>query len=196
MVSSIVVIHEMVTLTSPLALSEASFKLFAPRLYERYREVLSGVRVRDGNLRPPFENNVFAAATFNLGGDVTTLIHTDHLNYAPGWCAIVALGKFDPDKGGHLIIWDLGIAIRFPPGSLIFLPSAILRHSNVALAPGDTRYSFTQYTAGGIFRWSACGFQSQRSFLAQGGQHEVTGWERWQSAITQFSTVAELSGTS
>ncbi|KAJ7624191.1 hypothetical protein B0H17DRAFT_1151319 [Mycena rosella] len=50
-----------------------------------------------------------------------------------GWCSITALGDFDPNKGGHLILWDLRLAIRFPPGSTILIPSALLHHSNVAI---------------------------------------------------------------
>ena len=122
-----------------------------------------------------------------------TYTHTDHLNYASGWCAVVALGSFNPDLGGHLVLWDLGIAIRFPPGSLLFLPSAILRHSNVAVAPGHHRYSFTQYTAGGLFRWRECGYRSQKDFLAAGQAFGVSGWERWRQGASRFSTLDELT---
>ncbi|KAJ7620521.1 hypothetical protein DFH06DRAFT_1010638, partial [Mycena polygramma] len=45
---------------------------------------------------------------------------------------------FDPNLGGHLILWDLNLVIRFPPGSSIFIPSALLRHSNVSALHGAT----------------------------------------------------------
>ena len=106
--------------------------------------------------------------------------------------AIVALGDYDPSKGGHLLLWDLKVAVRFPPGALIFLPSAILRHSNVAVGPSERRYSFTQYTAGGLFRWFECGFQSQKAFEAKGNKHRRTGWERWEEGVQRFSTLEEL----
>ncbi|KAJ6579042.1 hypothetical protein DFH09DRAFT_1246182 [Mycena vulgaris] len=60
---------------------------------------------------------------------------------------------FDPIRGGHLVLWDLKLVICFPPGSTILIPSAVLRHSNVGIAPAESRYSFTQFTAAGLFRW-------------------------------------------
>ncbi|KAI0710977.1 hypothetical protein C8Q76DRAFT_623696 [Earliella scabrosa] len=171
---------------------DASFKLFAPKLYEDYRSLMGGLRQHHPDLRPAFGNNVFVASTFNLGGNVATYIHTDHLNYASGWCAVVALGDFNPDVGGHLVLWDLGIVLRFPPGSLLFLPSAILRHSNVVVPEGQRRYSFTQYTAGGLFRWQECGYRSQKDFLAAGHRYDLSGWQRWRSGVERYSTLSEL----
>lgn len=134
----------------------ASFKLYAPRLHAYYEHILTTLERNDEKVERVFDNNAFAGTTFNLGPKVTTYVHTDHLNFAPGWCAVVALGKFDPEKGGHLVLPDLGLAIEFPPSSLIFLPSAILRHCNAAIGEHETRYSFTQYTAGGLMRWVEC----------------------------------------
>jgi hypothetical protein len=105
------------------------------------------------NLRQNFENSPWACCTFNFGPFTVSIPHLDFANLAWGWCAITALGNFDPDKGGHLILWDLGLVIRLPPGCTVLIPSAILRHSNVKIQPGETRYSFTQYTAGHLFRW-------------------------------------------
>ncbi|KAJ7025053.1 hypothetical protein C8F04DRAFT_1269659 [Mycena alexandri] len=105
--------------------------------------------------------SVFAAATFNFGPATVTFPHIDALNLAWGWCAITALGFFNPDVGGHLVLWDLRLIIRFPPGSTILIPSAILRHSNVTIAAGERRYSFTQYTAAGLFRWVDNGFRTE-----------------------------------
>jgi hypothetical protein len=79
---------------------------------------------------------------------------------------VTALGSFDPKKGGHLILWDCHLVIEFPPGSTILLPSAILAHSNVVVSPNKTRYSFTQYTAGGLFRWVDRGFKKSADFYA------------------------------
>ncbi|KAF8125540.1 hypothetical protein K438DRAFT_2002046 [Mycena galopus ATCC 62051] len=45
-------------------------------------------------------------------------------------------------------------------GSTILIPSAILRHSNVGIAANERRYSFTQYSAAGMFRWVDNGFRS------------------------------------
>jgi hypothetical protein len=111
------------------------------------------------------------------------------------------LGNFDPTLGGHLVLWDLKLVIEFPPGSTILIPSATLRHSNVAIRKGETRYSFTQYTAGGLFRWVDQGFQSASSYAAgltkaQLKKHErkeeQKGTERWKMGVNLFSTLTSL----
>ncbi|KAJ6485486.1 hypothetical protein DFH09DRAFT_1339760 [Mycena vulgaris] len=120
------------------------FAMFAPVLFAFYR--------------------VFAACTFNFGPHTITVLHLDFANLSWGWCAITALGNLDPDLGGHLILWDLKLVIRFPPGSTILIPSAIIRHSNVPVGAGEERFSFTQYTAGGLFRWIRNGFQTDEAW--------------------------------
>ncbi len=146
----------------------------------------------DPTLEPNFRKNVFGAATFNLGPQVSTHVHTDHLNLPAGWCAVTAIGTFNPKEGGHLLLWDLKLLIEFPPGSLIFIPSAILRHSNTAVGPEERRYSFTQYSAGGLFRWVECGHQSRKDFEKAGGIFGVTGMERWLHGVSMWSTWDEF----
>ncbi|KAJ7220367.1 hypothetical protein C8J57DRAFT_1095024, partial [Mycena rebaudengoi] len=104
--------------------------------------------------------SAFAAATFNFGPITITYPHLDGLNLAWGWCAITALSLFNPDRGGELILWDLKLVIRFQPGATILIPSAILRHSNCSIHPNETRYSFTQFSTAGLFRWVYNGFKS------------------------------------
>ena len=45
---------------------------------------------------------------------VCTVAHVNHLNVAFGFCAITALGSFDHTLGGHLILYDLNEASKFP----------------------------------------------------------------------------------
>ncbi|TFK78156.1 hypothetical protein K466DRAFT_461735, partial [Polyporus arcularius HHB13444] len=68
-------------------------------------------------------------------------------------CAIVALRNYDPTLGGHLMLWDFQLIIESPPGALILILSAILRHSNTPVQEGEERMSFTQFSAGGLFCW-------------------------------------------
>ncbi|KAJ7791295.1 hypothetical protein B0H14DRAFT_3094503 [Mycena olivaceomarginata] len=63
--------------------------------------------------------------------------------------------------------YAITLVIRFPPGATILIPSAIIRHSNVPVASHERRYSFTQYTAGGLFRWIGNGRRAQKKL--QGG---------------------------
>jgi hypothetical protein len=104
---------------------------------------------------------------------------------------VTALGAFDPKRGGHLILWDCHLVIEFPPGSTILLPSAILAHSNVAVSSHETRYSFTQYTAGGLFRWVEQGFQKTKDFYDSLSDEErevqqVKDGGRWKYGLSLF----------
>lgn len=64
------------------------------------------------------------------------------------------------------MLWDCRLVVEFPPGSTILLPSAAIAHGNTSidLSIGEERSSFTQYTAGGIFRWVDQGFQKTEVF--------------------------------
>ncbi|KAI0323216.1 hypothetical protein GY45DRAFT_1349849 [Cubamyces sp. BRFM 1775] len=171
---------------------DACMRLYAPRLYEYYAGTMDIVCRDNPKLKRNFERGVFGAATFNLGPKVVTYVHTDHQNIPSGWCAVTALGDFDYKKGGHLLLWDVKLAIEFPPGALILLPSAILRHSNATIAPRERRSSFTQFSAGGLFRWVECGCRSQKVFSAEGNTLAMTGAERWLRGVGMWSTWGQL----
>lgn len=160
--------------------------LFAPKLYEHTREKLNDLYDHTPRLKClfPADVSIFPTAAFNLGPNIWTFKHRDTLNLAYGWCAIHALGNFDPKKGGHLVLWELQLVIEFPPGALVLIPSAVVTHSNTPVAEGDARSSFTQYMPGGLFQWGRLrlllgrGLQTQepRSLLqAVGGTASEVG---------------------
>ncbi|KAJ6463733.1 hypothetical protein C8R47DRAFT_992488, partial [Mycena vitilis] len=136
-----------------IGFSNGLFQSYAPNLDSFYRDQMCLLRRVARYIVPHLVETitVFAACTFNFGPNTVTLPHVDAVNIAWGWCCITALGHFNPDLGGHLILWDLWLVIRFPAGSTIFIPSALLRHSNIVIQQGETRYSFTQFTVGGLF---------------------------------------------
>ncbi|KAI0644828.1 hypothetical protein C8Q79DRAFT_912471, partial [Trametes meyenii] len=170
----------------------AAFRLFAPKLHAYYSDTLDALEARHPRLKRNFKNSVFARITFNLGPKTVTYVHIDQNNLPAGLCAITALGDFDPELGGHLILWDAGLVIEFPPGATILIPSALLRHSNTAIRPGETRYSLTQYSAGGLFRWVECGFKTQKAFEAEGGTFKLSGSERWAKGLSLYSKWSDL----
>jgi hypothetical protein len=106
--------------------------------------------------RPYPGYSVFPACTYNFGPAQSSK-HLDPQNPTFGWCDLSAMGDYDPRLGGHLILWDLNIFVEFPPGTHILIPSAILYHSCTTIQEGETRYSFTQYCAGALLRWSDTG---------------------------------------
>ncbi|KAJ6514875.1 hypothetical protein C8R47DRAFT_1063654 [Mycena vitilis] len=172
----------------------AIFRSYAPKLHEHYRSTMEALHQHLPHLPRNYDEftSVFAAATFNFGPFTVTFPHLDFANLAWGWCAITALGRFDPDKGGHLILWDLHLVIRFPPGCSILIPSAILRHSNVSIQQGETRYSFTQYTAAGIFRYVYNGFRTDKSMKtglskAEKARRARDREARWAEGVKMYS---------
>ena len=91
---------------------------------------------------------------------------------------------------------NLRLAIEFPPGASILIPSAIVPHANVVVQPGETRQSVTQYCAGGLLRWADCGFQTFADFakadpVASRAFHAGLGG-RVSEQVKQFSLLSEL----
>ena len=167
-------------------------------MYSYYRHSLLVVEERMGVSRN-FAGSTFACATMNFGPRVRSFMHRDSQNLPFGWCAITALGNFDATKGGHLILWDLKLAIEFPPGSTILIPSATLIHSNAALGANESRLSFTQYSAGGIFRWVEYGCQTEaalQSLEDQTRYQEVLrlkkSGKRWETGLAMYSKLGDL----
>lgn len=161
-----------------------------------YRTKLDPLLKHDHGLKKPFPRSTYPAATFNLGPSVCTFKHRDPLNCPFGLCAIQALGNFDHTQGGHLILWDLGLYIQFPPGSLILIPSATLVHSNTPIQKNEARASFTQYCGGGLFRFVDNHFMTEAELKANDPtlyakrQEEKAG--QWKLGLSCFSTLDEL----
>ncbi|KAJ7581687.1 hypothetical protein C8J56DRAFT_1056677 [Mycena floridula] len=158
-----------------------SFQAFSKTMYQEYLDTLSGIIADPDNpgLKRNFEEKIscFAAATFNLGLQTVSFPHINTKNWVEGHCLIFVGGDHDHTKGGHIVLWDLGLVIEFPAGCSILLMSAALKHSNVKIQPGETRCSFVQYTAGGLVRWLENGYQSDASILERRDPLEMAAWE-------------------
>ncbi|KAJ3503436.1 hypothetical protein NLJ89_g8432 [Agrocybe chaxingu] len=161
--------------------TSSAFASWAPSLHKHYCEELGKLQDHDPSLRRPFDSSVFMATTYNLGPQTVCFRHLDSANLAYGWCAITALGSFDPTKGGHLVLWECKLIIEFPPGSTILIPSALIHHSNTPIAEGETRYSFTQYASGGLFRWVDHNFQTVEAHRASLSAQALTELDEWHS---------------
>ncbi|KAL1685119.1 hypothetical protein GGG16DRAFT_66948 [Schizophyllum commune] len=174
-----------------------AFANWAPRLFAYYNDTMKKLFESDRTLRRNFPRSVWACVTINFGPRTVTYKHRDFGNLSFGWCAITALGDFNPDLGGDLVLWECKLIIRFPPGSTVLIPSAIINHSNTAIAEGETRYSVTQYTSGALFRWVEHGFQLDEKFYAGCTAEEraaarKANRERWEKGVEMFSTWDEL----
>ncbi|KAF9038820.1 hypothetical protein BDZ89DRAFT_1061223 [Hymenopellis radicata] len=166
---------------------DKAFASVHPDLHARYSNVLDALLDHHPRLRRCFDHSVFAACTINVGR-VVTYRHHDHLNLVTGMCCITAGGDFDCTRGGHLILWDLKLVIQFPPGSTIMIPSALLEHSNVGISEGETRWSFTQFSAAGLFRWVDNGFQTDGKIIGELKDDEKKA-EEWEAFLERRSKV-------
>ncbi|KAJ6522598.1 hypothetical protein B0H19DRAFT_1277292 [Mycena capillaripes] len=164
--------------------SDAAFALWAPCLHAHYRECDTELRHAHPHLRRPFPNSAFFAATFNFGPKAWTFKHRDILN-------LVRASRPVGLEARH----------RFSPGTLILLPSATITHSNVPvdIKSGEERASFTQFSAGGIFRYVDNGCQTvaqlEESNPAEYGRLMLLKAPRWEKGLGLFSTMDELLTT-
>ncbi|KAF8163967.1 hypothetical protein BJ912DRAFT_864508, partial [Pholiota molesta] len=128
--------------------ASAAFATWAPNLYTYYETHFNALLKHDPSLRRNWPTSVWASFAVNFGPKTVCRRHRDFANLPFGWCAITALGDFDPSQGGHLVLWSLKLIVEFPPGSTILVPSAAIPHSNIPIGRRETRYSFTQFSAG------------------------------------------------
>ena len=124
--------------------------------------------------------------------------HVDTKNLAQGWCSITPLGRFNHKQGGHLVLWDFGLVIDFPPGSTILIPSSLFVHSNTPIQEEETRSSIVQYAAGGLVRWVNRGFQSDKDWMAKASAEDQQRDQekqklRWVKAAGMYTKVEELT---
>lgn len=152
---------------------------WAPGLHSFALNTLADVERSGSHLNLPFKRHPFSALTFNIGPEACTIPHIDSMDLPWSWCAVTSLGDYNYELGGHLVLWDLGVAIQFPPFSTIFLPSAILLHSNVSIGPNEHRSSVTQYNSAGLFRWVAYDYS-----LMEGRTKSGKPW--WDDATHMF----------
>ncbi|KAJ7178667.1 hypothetical protein C8R43DRAFT_871548, partial [Mycena crocata] len=143
------------------------FAAFSPRSFGRAKTHTQAFFRSHPSLNHHFPG-VWTNVTFDLGPTTvpSPQLASDKLRWC--WLAITALGDFDADKGGFLILWDLGRILRFPAGTTVLLPP-LLRYSNSQIRAEESRYSITHYAVA------------------------APGWVSWPTATELFSKLAELS---
>jgi len=172
--------------------NSAVFGTWAPKLYAYYDKNLGKLLKEDPSLKRSFPS-VFPAATYNLGPRTVCVPHRDLANLPFGYCAITALGNYNPETGGHIVLWECKLIIEFPPGATILIPSAIVTHFNIPVSKTEQRYSFTQYAAGGLFQWVDNNFKTSARHWAtltraqQEAKLEADG-KRWQEGLDLLPT--------
>jgi hypothetical protein len=159
------------------------------RLYSRPPRNVNGVR-----LKAPFFSSIYPTCTANFGPRTCTANHVDSSNSPGVPCAITALGNYDPDMGGHLVLEDLKLIVRFPPGATILIPSASFKHGNIPIQHNETRTSFTQYCPGGILRFVDWGFEGWAAKSKQQQDNiRASAADRFRDVLSRYSNISDLN---
>ncbi|KAF6763616.1 hypothetical protein DFP72DRAFT_1059685 [Ephemerocybe angulata] len=176
--------------------ADSLFKFWMPRVYTDVEEKLNQLYERDPTLKKNWAGSVYPCAAFNFGPRVACKIHKDSGNAPHTFCAITALGNYNPKLGGHLYLKELGIFIQFPPGSTILIPSALLSHANTPVAPHEIRVSFTQFVPGGLIRFVDNGFMTENGLRKKSKklwrEKMAEKEKRWERSRELISTLDEL----
>lgn len=91
------------------------------------------------------------------------------------------------------MFYDLKLAVEFPAGSTILMPSSTLGHGNTQISNGEERVSITQYCPGGLIRWVRHGFRPTTA-LTDAEKERIDGAAEEQvvEALGRWSKVGEL----
>ena len=167
-----------------------------PDLMKEYTDVQAKMFAIDHALCTLFPDSPFCSFTMNMGPQTVCLGHRDLWNLAYGTCPIGALGPFNHRTGGHIILHEPKLIIEFCRGDIMFIPSAAVTHENVPIGDGETRYLFTMYTAGGLFRYAWCGMRTVKEIRVNDEElyerYIVEGPGRWTHGWNKYSSIAEL----
>ncbi|KAG6913903.1 hypothetical protein DXG01_003624 [Tephrocybe rancida] len=172
------------------------FAHWAPRLHAHYAETKDAICSWNLELKH-WLGCAFAAIVCNLGPQTICYKHQDGANLPYSWCCVTLLGNFDPMRGGHIILWNLGIAVECPPFHHFYLPSSSIVHSNVAIQPGETHLSVTHYSAGPLFQFTERGMRAELDFKQTASKEDrkrsaAKDAEWWKFGLSLFSTMEEL----
>lgn len=171
----------------------ATFKFWCPKVHAHFTKRLKSLFETFPDLKKIFPRSIFPCCAFNLGPCVCAYKHRDHLNCPFGMCAIQPLGDYDYTRGGHIILWELGLIIEFPPYYLLLIPSALITHSNTPTAKGETRVSIAHWCPGALLRYIDNHFQTEEKFrtkdpegFAEMQQKKATRWEEGLELFSKF----------
>ncbi|THV07169.1 hypothetical protein K435DRAFT_960104 [Dendrothele bispora CBS 962.96] len=151
------------------------FRSYFPKLHQLYKRVLETIIADDPSLKRNFPNSQLAGIRYNFKNAVD-VPHRDFSNLFFGQCGIFACGNYNYKKGGHIVLWDLGLVIEFPPGTVVFIPDALLLYSTTKILTTETRSSMMLYSAAALFRWVHNGGMTDRQFRENASDELKKEW--------------------
>ncbi|KAK7032025.1 hypothetical protein R3P38DRAFT_2522527, partial [Favolaschia claudopus] len=147
---------------------------YCPTAFSALEDQKAQMLAYDPDAVYPCETSVFSAITLELGGPhhiISPFGPRGRFDPAT-WCIITSLGVYDPRLGGHIILWDIGWVLVFPPGTSILLPPGLVRYSFVKVRPHESRYLLIQYAGSGIRRFFENGERKDEEFAAEATREE------------------------
>ncbi|KAG6913307.1 hypothetical protein DXG01_007852 [Tephrocybe rancida] len=174
-----------------------AFGAWAPHLHAHYAQNKKACCAWNDQLK---HSTGCVFATFVQSGSPNLMHkHKDAANLSCGRCCVTSLGTFDPTRGGHAILWDLGLVEELPPRRSLFLASAPVEHSNESIHRDETRLS--HYSTGSLFQFVERGMKGQLEFekglsAEQLGAAVLKDEGRWKFGLSLFSTRDELKALS
>lgn len=168
-----------------------------PLLKSRYHRYIKDITAWDEGLKPfiPLKDFPFPTTTINVGPRTACVRHRDCKNLAFGLCLIIALGDFNHEEGGHLILHEPKIILEMKPGTAVLLPSAVITHENTPIGPNENRSSFTAYLAGDLAQFvenGCCTVKSLELSPAEDKERKAKGPERWEVGWKLYPTAEHL----
>ncbi|KAK7031323.1 hypothetical protein R3P38DRAFT_3187038 [Favolaschia claudopus] len=172
---------------------------YCPTAFSALEDQKTQMLQYDPDAEYPCETSVFSATTLELGGP-----HYLRTPFGPcgrfdpsTWCIITSLGIYDCRRGGHIILWDIGWILVFPPGASILLPPGLVRYSFVEVQPHESRYLLIQQAGSGIRRFFENGERRDVEFAveatrAEHVEREVKRRQAHLAAAESFERVDEL----
>jgi hypothetical protein len=95
------------------------------------------------------EKRLHCFVGFHLVVNIFTTIHRDVKELPDGWVGMLVFGDY---KDGHLFLPDLGIALPYKSGDVVFIRSWALKHF-INAYQGTERYVIVFSTTKSIFDW-------------------------------------------
>ncbi|KAK7019005.1 hypothetical protein R3P38DRAFT_3200302 [Favolaschia claudopus] len=138
-----------------LGFANGMLRLYCRIAYTALEHQKSSFTYMKPDAQYPCPASIFSAVTVELGGPHC---RTDWRGEVPpyqpdSWAVLTAIGDYRYTQGGHVIFWEFGIVVQFPPGACILLPPGLVRYSFVEVPDHQSRHSILQWAGSGIERY-------------------------------------------
>lgn len=155
-------------------------QLFCPTAFDAFWEEKVNFLEKVPDALYPSTASVYSALTFELGGPHRRNIAagTAHPIVPGAWTLVTALGTYSAVRGGHIILWELGLVCCLRPGATVLIPAGVVHYSFVRVRSHETRYSVIQWAGSGIPRWFLNGQNSDADFAVGASEEQLQAREQ------------------